>query len=186
MRIGDTLTYPTYKEIHNFLEYRVRALAAIAPPSTKKSSKQTGPSKGDGTHTKSHLSTTAKCCECNILQFKAESIEQRQRLVREKGLCVNCLSSGHKLPQCPSKYTCHTCKKRHHSLHHNSDHQRNVKGESNQLSFPAGGTLPKSTPIEMSTPQQSPSSSQHVVATDETLLTVEPKIAPASIMLATA
>lgn len=78
MRIGEKTTYPTYKEIHNFLEYRIRALASILPTVPNKPNKQ----KADGSATKSHLSTASKLCECvgthplgKCEQFKSKSVE---------------------------------------------------------------------------------------------------------------
>ncbi|XP_017479460.1 PREDICTED: uncharacterized protein LOC108369006 [Rhagoletis zephyria] len=34
------------------------------------------------------------------------------------GLCINCLSKGHQMAQCPSSHRCKVCSKQHHSLLH--------------------------------------------------------------------
>ncbi|XP_026819200.1 uncharacterized protein LOC113557858 [Rhopalosiphum maidis] len=33
-------------------------------------------------------------------------------------LCINCLGAGHSTAECPSKHTCHSCYKKHHTLLH--------------------------------------------------------------------
>ncbi|XP_066916601.1 uncharacterized protein [Clytia hemisphaerica] len=48
------------------------------------------------------------------------STDDRQKIVREKGLCFNCLSNNHLIKECPSKFTCTKdgCGKKHHTLLH--------------------------------------------------------------------
>ncbi|KAF8784368.1 hypothetical protein HNY73_010056 [Argiope bruennichi] len=50
-------------------------------------------------------------------QFLQFSPQKRYETVREKHLCLNCFGS-HKIAQCKSKYTCFTCKEKHHTLLH--------------------------------------------------------------------
>ncbi len=47
-------------------------------------------------------------------------------MVREKHLCLNCFADGHRCRTCPSKYSCHHCGGRHHSLLHREREQAPV------------------------------------------------------------
>lgn len=196
MRIGETKTYPKYIDIHNFLEYRIRALESIATLTSRKSIKPNN----DPKTTKSHLSTAVPICECDEThplhkceQFKAKSIEERQKFVRSKNLCNDCLASGHATKQCQSKYSCIHCKAKHHSLLHNSNFKKN--GRTEKLNFsPTGESFNKNNPVAASTRQASPSgkneapsTSQHVTSSVvKALHASETKLAPATVMLATA
>lgn len=196
MRIGDKLTYPTYKDIHDFLEYRIRALESIAPPATKRFTKITG----DANSIRPHLSTSPKVCDCDEIhplykceQFKTKPVNARQKFVRDQSLCNNCLSPAHATKQCPSKYTCYHCRSRHHSILHHPNYQKKSKNE--KLSYPpGGGNSIMSTPAAALNPQPSTSgahvsqsSSQHVVADQiDNLHACKPKLSPATVMLATA
>lgn len=42
---------------------------------------------------------------------------ERERFVREKGLCINCLHF-HKVENCTSRFSCKFCKQRHNSMLH--------------------------------------------------------------------
>ncbi len=50
--------------------------------------------------------------------FSGYEVDKRNKLVRERKLCLNCLSEGHGCKSCPSKFSCRTCSGRHHSLLH--------------------------------------------------------------------
>jgi len=53
-------------------------------------------------------------------QLTSAPIHQRQEIVRQRGLCFNCLSNTHQLKQCLSKRTCSVdgCGKKHNTLLH--------------------------------------------------------------------
>ena len=62
--------------------------------------------------------STPTCCYCNQLHYSnvcrtVESIEERKRILREKGRCYICLKRGHISRQCPSKMRCFQCQGRH-------------------------------------------------------------------------
>ena len=64
-----------------------------------------------------------ECCSgCHKLwkcaSFEAKTVEERRALLKEKGLCFNCLLSGHRVSQCRVKIVCRKCSKRHNTLHH--------------------------------------------------------------------
>jgi len=44
--------------------------------------------------------------------------EERYNFVKRANLCINCLKAGHTVPNCSSKFSCWTCKGRHHTTLH--------------------------------------------------------------------
>ena len=65
----------------------------------------------------------------NCYQFLKQSLEERKNFVQNKKLCKNCLSKGHQLDACPSKFTCRkdSYSQKHHTLLH--------KDKTNELVF---------------------------------------------------
>ena len=59
------------------------------------------------TFCKSTSHTTSKC---NVITDKQKRVE----VVKQENLCFNCLGH-HKISQCPSKYRCKICKRKHHT-----------------------------------------------------------------------
>ncbi len=66
-----------------------------------------------------------KCVQCNeadrvwsCKKFAELSVEARKAAVAGWKLCFNCLGAGHNAPTCTSKFSCKTCKKKHHTLLH--------------------------------------------------------------------
>lgn len=54
--------------------------------------------------------------KCQI--FVDQSANERYQTAKTQRLCINCLRTGHSSAGCPSKYTCQSCHKRHHSTLH--------------------------------------------------------------------
>ena len=50
--------------------------------------------------------------------FKALDIEARRTYVMQNRVCFNCLSNGHQVRQCRTRFRCKTCQKSHHTLLH--------------------------------------------------------------------
>jgi len=50
--------------------------------------------------------------------FAGMDVDRRNKLIREKRLCINCFSTNHGFRTCPSKCSCCTCNNRHHTLLH--------------------------------------------------------------------
>ncbi|XP_055591020.1 uncharacterized protein LOC129743093 [Uranotaenia lowii] len=48
--------------------------------------------------------------------FRKMPITERDRLVRTNSLCRNCFRNGHMASECMSKFVCHNCKGKHHTL----------------------------------------------------------------------
>ena len=57
-------------------------------------------------------------CITTCPTFKSATVSKRRGIAKEKKLCFNCLSPTHRSNDCKSKYTCRTCKNKHHSLLH--------------------------------------------------------------------
>ncbi|GFW41822.1 DUF1758 domain-containing protein [Trichonephila clavipes] len=76
---------------------------------------------------KSKFNNSLKCsCNMNHLVFKCSkfkemSVKERKQLVNKQKLCMNCLSDKHTESHCNSTFTCHFCKKKHHSLLHDNN-----------------------------------------------------------------
>jgi hypothetical protein len=51
-------------------------------------------------------------------EFKKLTAKQRNEVATTRRMCFNCLDLGHRVPDCPSGYSCFTCKKSHHTLLH--------------------------------------------------------------------
>ncbi|XP_058448917.1 uncharacterized protein LOC131428875 [Malaya genurostris] len=70
-------------------------------------------------------SKTPNCVSCgeqhSIAQcpkFNKLLLDQRLQFANSKRLCSNCLGRNHMARDCPSKFRCRTCSKRHHTLLH--------------------------------------------------------------------
>ena len=66
--------------------------------------------------------TCAACAEHHLLircpTFTGFSVERRNKLVRDRRLCLNCFSDKHGCRSCPNKFSCRTCGLKHHTLLH--------------------------------------------------------------------
>nr|XP_040240829.2 uncharacterized protein LOC120961203 [Anopheles coluzzii] len=109
--------FPDLFKTLDFINRQCEVLESCTPETSRKS-----------TSTKAFTSTTAanpSCVMCqqhhtlqNCPTFIAMSVVQRKSKVQSLKRCFNCLSAGHPVSQCRSKWTCRICKKRHHHLLH--------------------------------------------------------------------
>ena len=123
------------KDLEEFVEQRLlwADMQAQSGPSLAHSTTSTHPSPTTHPSTspqphsspKMKSATPTKCASCGeahwlgrCLAFAALDTEARNRLVREKRLCLNCLTPAHVVKQCNSRHTCRHCNARHHSLLH--------------------------------------------------------------------
>ncbi|XP_062556706.1 uncharacterized protein LOC134221530 [Armigeres subalbatus] len=67
----------------------------------------------------------SNCVSCGEQHFISQCssftqlpVDQRLHLTNSKRLCSNCLGRNHLARDCPSKYRCRTCSKKHHTLLH--------------------------------------------------------------------
>ncbi|XP_041782170.1 uncharacterized protein LOC121598884 [Anopheles merus] len=109
--------FPDLFKTLDFINRQCEVLESCTPETSRKS-----------TSTKAFTSTTAANPSCVLCQqhhtlqncptFIAMSVVQRKSKVQSLKRCFNCLSAGHPVSQCRSKWTCRICKKRHHHLLH--------------------------------------------------------------------
>ncbi|XP_055387374.1 uncharacterized protein LOC129615957 [Condylostylus longicornis] len=128
---------PTWRQLESFLETRFRTLEAI---STRRSSSHYRPLQNEASkHRNScalHAATDATansnspCPICRgphkVKQCKRFlGLRQNKRLeaVKGRGLCINCLNSGHMMTTCPSQQSCFKCHQRHHTLLHRDNEE---------------------------------------------------------------
>lgn len=120
----------TWKELNDFLTAQWRSLDDVAITNLT----STGEVKAAPKPVKALVvskpnnnkrSSGAKCHLCydshflwSCPKFTSMSVDDRQKVVREKQLCLNCFSPSHQVRQCPSKFKCKTCDKPHHTLLH--------------------------------------------------------------------
>ncbi|XP_077256688.1 uncharacterized protein LOC143894368 [Temnothorax americanus] len=116
---------PSFDQLVQYLSSYCSVLASVAGPSAQSGkSKPSTPAK-KGAATTSLVTRNAACVKCGEQHLLAKcagflqlSARERHDLARDKGLCLNCLRSGHNLKTCPSSWTCRSCKSKHHSLLH--------------------------------------------------------------------
>lgn len=127
-----------YDDMIEFLYQRVRVLEASGSESKQSasakvagsSSKQSRPRfvANAASSSSSNGSCLLGCSENHHLRrcpvFLGKDVQQRRDLVAQKRLCWNCLSAGHPARKCGSKFSCQTCKQKHHSLVHVSSPTR--------------------------------------------------------------
>nr|XP_049464908.1 uncharacterized protein LOC125907331 [Anopheles coluzzii] len=109
--------FPDLFKTLDFINRQCEVLESCTPETSRKS-----------TSTKAFTSTTAANPSCVLCQqhhtlqncptFIAMSVVQRKSKVQSLKRCFNCLSAGHPVSQCQSKWTCRICRKRHHHLLH--------------------------------------------------------------------
>lgn len=87
--------------------------------------------------------------------FKCLNPSDRQKIVRDKRLCFNCLGSKHSLKQCVSNGKCHICSRKHHTLLHcPQPHTSNLNLQSSQFNKNSRNVRNNKSQLE-SQPQQS-------------------------------
>ena len=153
----------TWAQITQFLENRCYSLE----------NSQAGSSKGHQDHKKPEhkraSANTASKISCGICkkghysyqcpQFVEADVKKKRFLVKKSGLCFNCLSTAHKVGDCPSTKSCNECGERHYSKLHinfppkngeqsqpkNKDNNKattnHAKGNSNTVILPTARVL---------------------------------------------
>ena len=102
------------------------------------------PSPSLGNHQKRQVGAVAtqpgkkspqRCPQCNqehLLhrcdQFLALKTKERWASVKKWNICFNCFFGTHRVSECTSKFSCKTCKKKHHSLLHYENKTANALG----------------------------------------------------------
>ncbi|XP_071653979.1 uncharacterized protein [Temnothorax longispinosus] len=115
---------PKYAQLTKFLSDHCRVLASVSGP-TNMSIKSQSPSAKKSASASSLATQTAECpvCKEQHLVFKCPrflklSPRERHSTAKASNLCYNCLRAGHSVNDCPSSWTCRSCKAKHHTLLH--------------------------------------------------------------------
>ncbi|XP_062541586.1 uncharacterized protein LOC134209605 [Armigeres subalbatus] len=123
--LSSTKEQDTIKDLTDFLQRRVKVLAAL--PTKSSSYKEEPPQQKRAPFR--HLSYTTvqrerwgyvACQEDHPLyqcpRFQRMSIPDRTKVLRDNGLCRNCFRHGHWAVDCLSPYTCRNCRGKYHTL----------------------------------------------------------------------
>jgi len=113
---------PSLEDITSFLEpleHNLLSLTLDDQTTTLHSSNRRSSSFGPRANSTSS-SACSICQEQHHLHrcpvFVKYDVARRNKHIREKKLCLNCLGSGHLSSNCKSSYTCRECRGRHHSM----------------------------------------------------------------------
>ncbi len=122
---SDKLDKPNLADLRTFVDKRLLHMSPTSEPlpspaiSTRPS---TVPTSGSQPPRKKPPSKCVVCGDNHALMrcntFVGYDVERRNRLIRDKRLCLNCFSDQHSCRFCTSKFSCKSCGGRHHSLLH--------------------------------------------------------------------
>lgn len=159
---ASTLGEPSYPQLIEFLQRRMRVLESISVnqnhraslpsvSSTQGSLPESSISEFKHARSRelqlsSHAVTegmatdgeTAGRPAISMGQLKRLNLQDRLNLVGAKRLCFNCLFSDHFVANCPSASSCRKCRKRHHTLLHPGYVENSPDRNTRQNSFSAG------------------------------------------------
>ncbi|XP_065087291.1 uncharacterized protein LOC135709030 [Ochlerotatus camptorhynchus] len=140
---ASTIDKPTYTNLVDFLQRRIRVLESIAvnhesvplPPNSHSISPFSSGYGSSGSQKCSKVfqqkMSTHAVTENNtkkgnsgsrpsfaMRQFKKLSLQEKLNIINTKRLCFNCLQDGHYVGNCPCQTNCRMCQKRHHTWIH--------------------------------------------------------------------
>ncbi|XP_060868578.1 uncharacterized protein LOC132943558 [Metopolophium dirhodum] len=161
LRVGENYS-PQVSEFVDFLHTHIRS--AEVHPSSSTSTNEAPPTSFKNSNTKARhrpvakvLTTTApqtpitKCALCKTVHsirqcsvFLKEPPTERFKITKTLDLCINCLGSGHSSAACPSKSSCKSCRKRHHSLLHFPEQKTSTNDVVSPISMVAVHPRPQS------------------------------------------
>jgi len=127
---------PDMDNLQKFVDYQKKELRGVctqaselpnsthssASPSSARFDRPKPPSSKPSSPRRSTQSHCPLCGELHSLgrcsTFSSYDVDKRNKTVRDKKLCLNCLGEGHGCRTCPSRFACRTCGGRHHTLLH--------------------------------------------------------------------
>lgn len=130
--MSNKMEIPKWKELDKFLTSRFQSLETVAEirhsePTSRKSKSAPEALSNSRNRLQSysirlHERGCKYCSGTQLLsscpKFLSLSPEGRFFVVKRHKLCLNCLTSGHKLGNCKSTFSCLNCKCKHHTLLH--------------------------------------------------------------------
>ena len=124
LKLGTSVTYPTYEEFNQFLNARISALETILPVTSKDRHAEANKVVKSNTLA-SHAATTVtfSCPAFTHLLYQCSTFSnqtpaQRVDLIRKTKRCLNCFSSKHTVKDCTNIRSCKHCHKKHHTMLH--------------------------------------------------------------------
>lgn len=124
---------PSYQEIVEFILNQVRTMHRSVKPTRISSSNNNNSDSNKSSIVRSFVVSQENNNFCKLCKreshpinrcskFLKHSPNERYKIVKEMGICLNCLGSTHKIAQCFSKVTCNICNMKHNKLlHFNTD-----------------------------------------------------------------
>ncbi|XP_055634337.1 uncharacterized protein LOC129774599 [Toxorhynchites rutilus septentrionalis] len=122
---------PSYAMLVDFLKKQTRVLDAVNVDQRTSVVHSAAPSHSTKTHAAKVSVNSAtdnkgpSCVSCGEQHFISRcskfnnfTVDKRLKLANSKRLCSNCLGRNHMARDCPSKFRCRTCSKKHHTLLH--------------------------------------------------------------------
>ncbi|XP_055527034.1 uncharacterized protein LOC129719668 [Wyeomyia smithii] len=91
--------------------------------------------------------------------FAKMSVSSRRELISHRELCWSCFRTGHHARNCGSKFTCRTCRDRHHTLLHDVPHSDKISSTTPALTA-AQEPQPSSIPLARFDHQEASTSSR--------------------------
>ncbi|XP_075150746.1 uncharacterized protein LOC142224853 [Haematobia irritans] len=154
--VRDKSALSSWADLDAFLSERVRTLMCLHFANASSSKSSRAASEYKCVIWPKHNHRLSAC-----VKFGKLSVSERYTVVKRNRLCLNCLTKGHEMKDCPSKYSCSKCNSRHHSLLHRgstpSNSATSVISSTNTLSSSVASFQPRTTP-SVDQPQPSTSS----------------------------
>ncbi len=174
----DKLLEPTIADLNEFINKLLRWAgtqhATNAPPTSSPSSPTVQPTSSTSPFSPSspRMRTTPKCALCSeshwlgrCSTFMAMSVEDRNKVVREKRLCLNCFTNGDTVKGCTNKHSCRHCNQRHHSYLHRDQRSSTSTTQATNPSTPDKAMTVLSKPDSPPTPNTQPENKGNFVCT---------------------
>lgn len=123
--LSSTKEQDTIKDLKELLQRRVKILTSLPKKSLNESLELTHSNRPSEFRPNFNpiQSTRDVCVACfedhplyQCPAFQQIRIPERDKVLRNHGLCRNCFKRGHRAMECPSRYVCWNCKGRHHTL----------------------------------------------------------------------
>ena len=161
-KLSGKTEFPKLQFLDSFLDDRIHiceVMAVDTPKTQKVEAAKTPRSPGDFHKKTVHHGSTndvkpLKCLLCSqnhslskCSKFLSFSPKQRYDQARSLNLCLNCLSSSHRVAECFSEFTCRTCHKKHHSLLHFTQGQRAPSDQAGAKAEKSADSVVKSSPL---------------------------------------
>ncbi len=164
--VDDKLERPTVDDLSKFLDTRFKwtrpSLQDAPSPSPAHPHQPPVQFKSSVTPPQKKQASSNKCVLCDeshwigrCSAFAALPLDERNQLVRQKRLCLNCLTPSHAVKNCNNKHTCRHCGQKHHSLLHRGSQAPTSPPATSAVAAAAPTSTDAQVTPDLSTPQTS-------------------------------